>query len=146
MRHRSERVRKLITDEVIPRTPSGGIALCHHHQRMVMQYKGFLPYLCRRVRWEAVGMAWGSNLIPQCPKCGSGRAYYVTTRKRFNCSSCGAQYSAMSESKYRCNKLPPDKINAIAAALASGASGLSVAKRFGVQVNTVYKIRDRARD
>lgn len=146
MRHRSERVRALIADDVIPRTPSGGIALCHDHQRMTMHYKGFLNYLCRRVRWEAVDSDWASRLIPPCPKCGGNDHYYITTRKSFHCKGCGKYFSQNYGSRYKYNKLPIEKIEQMANEILAGASCLSVAKKHGVQVKSVYKIRDRARD
>ena len=146
MRHRSERVRNLITAEVIPRTPSGGPALCHDHQRMTMHYGGFLEYLCRRVRWEAVGMAWANTIIPPCPRCGGCHPYHFSSRDRFKCRSCGHQYTVASSGRFRCNKLPLRTINEIAEALRSGESGLSVSKKFKVGVKSVYLIRDRARD
>jgi transposase-like protein len=146
MRHRSERVRALITDDVIPRTPSGGIALCHDHQRMVMHYGGLIKYLLRRLRCEASGMSWYKGIIAACPKCHSVTPYYISTRHVFKCRDCHHQYTADSNGRYRCRKLPLQKINDVAAALLSGESGLSVSKRFGVSIKSVYKIRDRARD
>jgi transposase-like protein len=145
MRHRSERVRALITDDVIPRTPSGGVALCHHHQRMVMHYDGLLNYLVRRVTMEAVGMDWAHSIVPLCPRCGCSDHYEVQSRKSFKCKKCKADFR-MNKGRYRCNKLPLEKLQDIAAALKAGESGLSVSKRFEVQTRTVYKIRDRARD
>ena len=146
MRHNSERVRKIITDDVVPRTRSGGIAMCHNHQRMIVHYGGLLKYLCRRVMLESAGASWTSVIIPPCPRCGSVLPYYLARSQRFSCRSCHHHYSLASSGRYRCHKLPLKKIEAVADALATGESGLSVAKRLGVSIKSVYKIRDRARD
>ena len=90
-------------------------------------------------------MEWAKYLIPRCPKCSSVSPYRLSTRNKYSCRECGHQYSNTSSGPFAYNKIPLEKIDAIAKAVASGASCLSVSRRFGVQVNTVYKIRDRAR-
>lgn len=129
----------MITDAVVPRTPSGGIALCHDHQRAVAYYGGFLELVTRRLQWEA-----SEKLEGACPRCGEGNPYILVRAKKFSCRKCHHHYSAMSGGRFRANKLPPEKIAGIVAAWNSGLSGPVIAKRFGVQVVTVYRIRNRA--
>lgn len=53
MDRRYNRVRGIITDDVVPRTDNGGIALCHHCQRMVAFAGSFLTYLIQKVKRTA---------------------------------------------------------------------------------------------
>jgi hypothetical protein len=46
---RYTRVRNMLTDEAVPRLPTGGIALCHWCQRAVYFAGGFLKLLISHV-------------------------------------------------------------------------------------------------
>jgi transposase-like protein len=80
--------------------------------------------------------------VPQC-RCGSTRLYKITTRNKFNCAECSAQFSSTSGTVFASRKLTFRAYLTAMALVYGGPSGMSItdmAERLGVQYRTVYQI------
>lgn len=136
---RYTRVLGIITDPVIPRSADGRLMLCHHHQRMAAFAGGFIEYLTKALRHAAM-----KATVPkgECPHCGHGDVHRFASRNRMNCKACGKQFSETSGTLHRSPKMDPTVRERLMVELRRGGrSVLSIAKEFGIQSKTVYRLK-----
>lgn len=85
---------------------------------------------------------------PVCPKCGCLEAYRITTRRKFKCSACYAQYSPTSGTVLAWRKLAyVDLLAAICilANAAKGVSALQLARDIGCHAKTGWILAHKIR-
>lgn len=99
--------------------------------------------LFRKLRWPETDGA------PVCPKCGHGAAYEITTRRKFKCKACHAQFSVTSGTIFASHKLPFTDMLAAIAILANAAKGLSamqLSRDLDVQHKTAWILSHKLRE
>jgi hypothetical protein len=85
---------------------------------------------------------------PVCPKCGCLESYKITTRRKFKCTACYAQYSPTSGTVLAWRKLAyVDLLAAICilANAAKGVSALQLARDIGVHAKTAWILAHKIR-
>jgi transposase-like protein len=99
--------------------------------------------LFRKLRWpETDGAA-------VCPKCGHTHAYEISTRRRFKCKACHAQFSVTSGTIFASHKLPfTDMLAAIAllSNAAKGVSAMQLSRDLDVQHKTAWVLCHKLRE
>ena len=86
---------------------------------------------------------------PVCPHCGSGKAYAITTRRKFKCKACNRQFSVTSGTMFASHKLGfVDLLGAIAliANAAKGLSSLQLARCIDVSYKTAFVLAHKLRE
>lgn len=99
--------------------------------------------LFRKLRWPETDGA------PVCPKCGHGEAYEITTRRKFKCKACHAQFSVTSGTIFASRKLPfTDMLAAIAilSNAAKGVSAMQLSRDLDVQHKTAWVLAHKLRE
>lgn len=99
--------------------------------------------LFQKLRWPE------TDGTPVCPKCGHDEAYKITTRKKFKCKACHAQYSVTSGTIFASHKLSfTDMLAAIAIVsnAAKGISALQLARDLNVQHKTAWVLVHKLRE
>jgi transposase-like protein len=95
-------------------------------------------------------MRWAdTDGAPVCPKCGSLSAYRITTRRRFKCADCSAQYSVTSGTIFHSRKLSfTDLLAAICIVTnaAKGLSALQLSRDLDVQSKTAFVLAHKLRE
>lgn len=173
MRHRSIRVRALITDPVIPQT-NGRPRLCHWCQRKVALAGGFNMLLTDELEhatkgsrgivwrqklsddaelsehhawWAFRMMRWHkTNGEPMCPKCGGLDHYWLPSRRLWKCKNnkCYKQFSATSETPFNSMKLSFQQLMKAFSMLE--CSALQIANTIGIDVknSSLFKFKAEA--
>ncbi len=62
---------------------------------------------------------------PECPRCGSGKAYWLSKRRIYECGDCEYQYSVTTGTVMHRTKLPLTKWILAAALICNGRKGIS---------------------
>jgi len=86
---------------------------------------------------------------PQCPRCACGKAYCLSTRRRFKCAACHHQFSVTSGTIFACRKLSfVDLLAAICLFVnaAKGASALQLSRDLDVQYKTAFVLAHKLRE
>lgn len=97
----------------------------------------------RKLRWpETDGEA-------VCPKCGCVETYNITTRRRFKCVGCHAQFSVTSGTIFASRKLSFTDLLAAIVIFVNGAKGVSalqVSRDLDVQYKTAFVLSHKLRE
>lgn len=96
-----------------------------------------------RLRWSE------TNGEPVCPKCGCLDAYKITTRRRFKCAGCHAQYSVTSGTIFASRKLSFTDLLAAICIIMNGAKGISalqLGRDLDVQAKTAFVLAHKVRE
>ena len=97
----------------------------------------------RKPRWpETAGEA-------VCPKCGCYEVYNLTTRRRFKCVACHAQFSVTSGTIFASRKLSFTDLLAAIVIFVNGAKGVSslqVSRDLDVQYKTAFVLSHKLRE
>ena len=97
----------------------------------------------RKLRWpETDGEA-------VCPKCGCPEVYNITTRRRFKCVACHAQFSVTSGTIFANRKLSYTDLLAAIVIFVNGAKGVSalqVSRDLDVQYKTAFVLSHKLRE
>lgn len=101
-------------------------------------------YECfRRMRWpETEGEA-------VCPRCGCVETYNITSRRRFKCVACHAQFSVTSGTIFASRKLSYTDLLAAIVIFVNGAKGVSalqVSRDLDVQYKTAFVLSHKLRE
>ena len=87
-------------------------------------------------------LRWGSREIVVCPKCGKQhKAYYIATRRQWQCKSCRHRFSVTSSTIFAHHKLPIRTILfacAIYVNAVKGISALQLSRDLDVQYKTAF--------
>jgi transposase-like protein len=97
----------------------------------------------RKLRWPATGGE------PVCPRCGSVKAYTITTRRKFKCAGCGYQYSVTSGTIFASRKMAFVDLLAAICIFVNGAKGLSAlqfARDLDCQHKTAFVLCHKLRE
>ena len=86
----------------------------------------------RKLRWQETDGA------PVCPKCGCLDSYEISTRRKFKCAACHAQYSVTSGTIFASRKLSFTDLLAAICLFVNGAKGMS-AVQFSRDLDVQYK-------
>ncbi|RDE06809.1 IS1595 family transposase [Sphingomonas aracearum] len=84
-----------------------------------------------------------------CPKCGCYETYNITTRRRFKCVACYAQFSVTSGTIFASRKLAFTDLLAAIAIFANGAKGVSAlqaSRDLDVQYKTAFVLFHKLRE
>lgn len=73
----------------------------------------------KRLRWQE------TKGEPVCPKCGCLDHYAITTRRKFKCAACHAQYSVTSGTMFAPRKLSFTDLLAAICLFVNGSNGMS---------------------
>jgi transposase-like protein len=95
----------------------------------------------RQLRWQ------GGEAV--CPKCGCLETYEITTRRKFKCAACGAQFSVTSGTIFASRKLGfCDLLAAICLFVnaAKGLSALQFSRDLDVQYKTAWVLAHKLRE
>jgi transposase-like protein len=97
----------------------------------------------RRLRWpETEGDA-------VCPKCGCCESYDISTRRRFKCVACHAQFSVTSGTIFASRKLSFTDLLAAIVIFVNGAKGvaaLQLSRDLDVQYKTAFVLTHKLRE
>ena len=96
-----------------------------------------------RLRWPETEGA------PVCPKCGCLDSYSITTRRRFKCAACHAQFSATSGTILHSRKLSYVDLLAAICLVANAAKGLSalqLARDLGINPKSAFVLAHKIRE
>jgi transposase-like protein len=97
----------------------------------------------RRMRWpETEGEA-------VCPKCGCLDTYNITSRRRFKCVACYAQFSVTSGTIFASRKLSYTDLLAAIVIFVNGAKGVSalqVSRDLDIQYKTAFVLSHKLRE
>lgn len=97
----------------------------------------------RRLRWaETEGEA-------VCPKCGCVETYDISTRRRFKCAACYAQFSVTSGTMFASRKLSFTDLLAAIVIFVNGAKGvaaLQLSRDLDVQYKTAFVLTHKLRE
>lgn len=97
----------------------------------------------RAIRWPETG---GDAV---CPACGGAEAYEIKSRRKFECSACGKQFSVTSGTIFASRKLSfMDLLGAICilANAVKGLSSLQLSRDLGVQYKTAFVLAHKIRE
>ena len=97
----------------------------------------------KRMRWPA------TDGKPVCSKCGCLDAYTITTRRRFKCKACHAQFSVTSGTIFASRKLAFTDLLAAITIIVNGAKGLSavqLSRDLDVQYKTAFVLAHKLRE
>ena len=97
----------------------------------------------RKLRWPATD---GEAV---CPKCGCYEVYNITTRRRFKCVACHAQFSVTSGTIFASRKLSFTDLLAAVVIFVNGAKGVSalqVSRDLDVQYKTAFVLSHKLRE
>lgn len=95
----------------------------------------------KRMRWE--------DGEPVCPKCGCCEAYEITTRRKFKCKGCYAQFSVTSGTIFASRKMAfVDLLAAICIFVnaVKGLSALQFSRDLDVQYKTAFVLAHKLRE
>lgn len=84
-----------------------------------------------------------------CPKCGCCKTYNITTRRRFKCVGCHAQFSVTSGTIFASRKLSFTDLLAAIVIFVNGAKGVSalqVSRDLDVQYKTAFVLSHKLRE
>ena len=84
-----------------------------------------------------------------CPKCGCTETYAITTRRRFKCVACYAQFSVTSGTIFASRKLSFTDLLAAIVIFVNGAKGVSalqVSRDLDVQYKTAFVLSHKLRE
>lgn len=94
-------------------------------------------------------LRWGSNEIVVCPCCNNRhKAYYIRTRKQWQCKFCKHRFSVTSSTIFAHHKLPIRTILfacAIYVNAVKGISALQLARDLNVQYKTAFILAHKIR-
>lgn len=97
----------------------------------------------RRLRWaETEGEA-------VCPKCDCVETYHISTRRRFKCAACYAQFSVTSGTMFASRKLSFTDLLAAIVIFVNGAKGvaaLQLSRDLDVQYKTAFVLTHKLRE
>jgi transposase-like protein len=96
-----------------------------------------------KLRWSA------TDGEPVCPGCGCLGAYKITTRRRFKCAACGAQFSVTSGTIFASRKMKFVDLLAAICIIVNGAKGLSalqLARDIDCQHKTAFVLAHKLRE
>ncbi len=97
----------------------------------------------RQLRWpETEGEA-------VCPKCGCVETYEISTRRRFKCAACYAQFSVTSGTIFASRKLSFTELLAAIVIFVNGAKGvaaLQLSRDLDVQYKTAFVLTHKLRE
>lgn len=86
---------------------------------------------------------------PECPSCGSvGRASFVSTRRKWGCSACNAQFSVTAGTPMHGTHLPLTTWGTAMWLMACSSKGISAKKLgewLGIQYRTAWHLSHRIR-
>ena len=85
-----------------------------------------------KMRWPA------TNGKPVCTKCGHDEAYTISTRRKFKCKACHAQFSVTSGTMFASRKLDFSDLLAAITLFVNGSKGMS-AIQFSRDLDVKYK-------
>lgn len=97
----------------------------------------------RKLRWPETQGA------PVCPHCGGLDGYEIKSRRRFECSACGKQFSVTSGTLFHGRKLSFVDLLAALCILANakkGVSGLQLSRDLDVQAKTAFVLAHKVRE
>ena len=86
---------------------------------------------------------------PTCPKCGCVETYEITTRRRFKCAACYAQFSVTSGTIFASRKLSFTDLLAVIVIFVNGAKGvaaLQLSRDLDVQYKTAFVLTHKLRE
>ena len=95
-------------------------------------------------------LCWGSTEIVICPKCGKQhKAYYIATRRQWQCKHCRHRFSVTSSTIFAHHKLPIRTILfacAIYVNAVKGISALQLSRDLDVQYKTAFVLAHKIRE
>lgn len=95
-------------------------------------------------------LRWGSTEIVICPKCGKQhKAYYIATRRQWQCKHCRHRFSVTSSTIFAHHKLPIRTILfacAIYVNAVKGISALQLSRDLDVQYKTAFVLAHKIRE
>ena len=97
----------------------------------------------RKLRWQETDGA------PVCPKCGCLDSYEISTRRKFKCAACHAQYSVTSGTIFASRKLSFTDLLAAICLFVNGAKGMSAvqfSRDLDVQYKTAFVLAHKLRE
>jgi transposase-like protein len=86
---------------------------------------------------------------PTCPKCGCVETYDISTRRRFKCAACYAQFSVTSGTIFASRKLSFTDLLAAIVIFVNGAKGvaaLQLSRDLDVQYKTAFVLTHKLRE
>ena len=86
---------------------------------------------------------------PTCPKCGCVETYEISTRRRFKCAACYAQFSVTSSTIFASRKLSFTDLLAAIVIFVNGAKGvaaLQLSRDLDVQYKTAFVLTHKLRE
>ena len=86
---------------------------------------------------------------PTCPKCGCVESYEISTRRRFKCAACYAQFSVTSGTIFASRKLSFTDLLAAIVIFVNGAKGvaaLQLSRDLDVQYKTAFVLTHKLRE
>lgn len=87
--------------------------------------------------------------VPTCPKCGCVETYNISTRRRFKCAACHAQFSVTSGTIFASRKLSYTDLLAAIVIFVNGAKGvaaLQLSRDLDVQYKTAFVLTHKLRE
>lgn len=132
-----ERNRQLVLAPEVPRSEDGRVLLCHTCQRQVWLHQGFLQFLAKKLKREAMPAVETEDGI-RCPYCGGARisAFYPRRNRRVtyacNAKGCRKQFSPSAGTVFEWHMLPKEKLLAMKELFASGHTVKAVSVKVGV--------------
>ena len=96
-----------------------------------------------KMRWPATG---GKAV---CPKCGHTECYTITTRRKFKCKACHAQFSVTSGTMFASRKLDFSDLLAAITLFVNGSKGMSAiqfSRDLDVQYKTAFVLAHKLRE
>ncbi|WP_127595702.1 IS1595 family transposase [Nitratireductor alexandrii] len=97
----------------------------------------------KRLRWQE------TKGEPVCPKCGCLDHYAITTRRKFKCAACHAQYSVTSGTMFASRKLSFTDLLAAICLFVNGSKGMSAvqfSRDLDVQYKTAFVLAHKLRE
>ncbi|APH73443.1 IS1595 family transposase [Aquibium oceanicum] len=97
----------------------------------------------KRLRWQE------TEGEPVCPKCGCLDHYEISTRRKFKCAACGAQFSVTSGTIFASRKMAfTDLLAAICIFVnaAKGLSALQLSRDIDCQYKTAFVLAHKLRE
>ena len=95
-------------------------------------------------------LRWGSREIVVCPECGKQhKAYYIATRRQWQCKHCRHRFSVTSSTIFAHHKLPIRTILfacAIYVNAVKGISALQLSRDLDVQYKTAFVLAHKIRE
>ena len=87
--------------------------------------------------------------VPTCPKCGCVETYNISTRRRFKCAACHAQFSVTSGTIFASRKLSFTDLLAAIVIFVNGAKGvaaLQLSRDLDCQYKTAFVLTHKLRE